>query len=71
MKFSRKHITVSGQYFERVTLINDDSAKLFDAMRTFFHAREQVDLSAEVQTLTFRDMTFTYKKIDATTWEVL
>lgn len=71
MKFSRKHITVSGQYFERATLINDDSAKLFDAMRTFFHARERVDLSAEVQTLTFRDMTFTYKKIDATTWEVL
>ena len=71
MKLSRKHMTVSNEYFERITLINDDAAKLFDAMRTFFHAREQVDLGAEKQTLTFRDMAFTYRKIDTTTWEVL
>ena len=71
MRFTRRRITVGGRYFDRATLVHENYVVCFAAMRAFFQLRELIDPDADEQTLQWEGNTYTLRKINPTTWEVL
>lgn len=71
MRFTRRRITVGGRYFDRATLVHENYAVCFEAMRAFFQLRELIDPDADEQILSFEGSLYKLRKIDPTTWEVL
>lgn len=71
MKVARRYVTVSGKYFEKVVMAHEDWLVCCDALRVFYRRRHTIDLEAEEQTISWGKQTFTIRKIDDCTWEVL
>lgn len=71
MKVARRYVTVSGKYFEKVVMVHEDWLLCCDALRVFYRRRHTIDLEAEEQTISWGKQSFTIRKIDDCTWEVL
>lgn len=71
MRFSRRWTTIGGKYFDRFTLVHDDIYIVFAAWMAVSELRASFDLTALEQTLKWQGNTYTFRKIDDCTWEVL
>lgn len=52
-------------------MAHEDWLVCCDALRVFYRRRHTIDLEAEEQTISWGKQTFTIRKIDDCTWEVL
>lgn len=71
MKVARRYVTVNGKYFEKVILMHEDWLLCCDALHVFYRRRHTIDLEAAEQTISWGKQSFTIRKIDNCTWEVL